>query len=68
MIVPILWKVFLSLLTVVMVIGFVINGSYGNTNVFGEKYPTAIMVVGFILLITIVSFIVAVIGSIWVLF
>lgn len=68
MIVPILWKVFLSFLTIIVVIGYIINGVYGDTNKFGEQYPTPVAVVGVILLLTIVSFIVAVIGSIWVLF
>lgn len=68
MIVAILWKVFLSFLTIIVVIGYIINGVYGDTETFGEKYQTAVMVIGFILLLTILSFIAAVIGSIWVMF
>lgn len=68
MIVAILWKVFLSFLTITVVIGYIINGVYGDTNTFGEKYPKSVMVIGVIVMSTIVSFIAAVIGSIWTVF
>lgn len=63
----ILWKIFLSLLFLVLVSGFIINAMFGSGDDFVKTAPRPVVIAfGVIAISAIVMFIVCVLSTIWI--